>query len=1319
MKLNKLLFSLAFLVLFSTHAWADTEPTNNTYVGSETLALDAEASGNIGNLATDPADYYTITTPEDGTISYSVNLTGSGYVYMKIFDSDGVTELKSTLHTAPGIFVGGLDGRAAGTYYVVVQSYSAGTLSPYDLTLSVVSPVQANDTEPNNTPGTAGVIPQNGAITGHIGYRFNGGSYDIDDYYQLTTTQDGNINVTFNSSEITHYNSIYLYDGDGVTSLGSASGYGTASFTANGLAAGAYYVRMYYYSPGQYSGYTLTNTVIVDGIANDAEINDTYDVALSMAENSSVTGHIGYRINGGSYDVDDYWQFITTQDGNITLNFSSNEVSHYNTINLYDSDGTTNLGGASGYGAASVTVNGLAAGTYYARMNYYSPGQFSGYTLTNTVTPANYTNDVEFNGDLANAVLTETNTTVEGHIGYRYNGGTYDTYDYYKLTTHSSGDFSITLYNPNGAYNQVALLSSAGVVLASGYDYGGLTISKTDAAAGDYYLRVYYYSPTYYTGYTLTNNFCPDAITIIAEGETTFCDGESVTLSTEDHHLDYLWSDGSVTETNTVLLTGDYSLTIDNGAGCVRTSNTINIESTPLPVAIIDADGPTEFCAGGSVTLSVPVIADEYLWSNGATTATITVSTTGDYDVLLTKNSCSAISDPIHIEVNANPVATISADGPTTFCDGGDVTLSATAASDYLWSNGETTASIFVDMSGSYSVMITDVNGCMATSSTTEVTENANPTASISADGATTFCIGESVNLTGSGGTSYLWNTGAITATINVTSTNNYSVTVFNAEGCSDVSSTISVTAEDCGTVSISADGPTTFCNGGSVTLTSSEPTGNVWSNGETTESIVVTASGDYYVDNGLYTSSTISVTVNSNPVATITPDGSTTFCEGGDVTLTANAASSYLWSNGETSASILVEANGSFSVTITDVNGCMGTSSLVDVIVNSNPVATISADGSTTFCIGESVDLTAAGGASYLWSTGETTTTINAITTNSYSVTAYSAEGCSAVSDEVSVIANVCDMLSITADGATEFCVGGSVTLTSSEATGNIWNTGEITQSIVVATSGDYYVNNGINTSNTITVTVTETPTVSIAADGVLICYEASTLITATTDGASIQWQLNGVDIPGATDPVYFASVNGKYTAIASNGTCSATSNIIKLKYAERLPTTPAGTASLCGPSLTMSVPALLGATFQWYQNNTLIVGATSNMFTTTSIGKFYCLAVKAGCTRASKLLEINDACRLEGDAIATLNVSPNPTSETFTLDYNIIHGGTTTIMMTDIAGRSIIHEVKTLESGNYSDEFNINDLVPGIYIIIVVEQDGHPLQQKLVIEK
>lgn len=1440
MKLKKLL-PLLLLFLASNHIWADTEPDNNNAVTADAMALDIASTGTI-NLAGDLIDYYAFTTPADGKITLS--LTGDvTYLTVRLYDADGTTVLGTVSDYSTVIVT--VDGLAAGNYYAAVVAYAAYG-GNYSITSSITNAEYANDAEVNDTYAQALDIAENGSVTGHVGFRYNGGAYDMNDWYKVVTTQDGNITATF-ANNTGDYNNLYIYDNDGTTLLGSTADYGTDTLTVTGKAAGTYYIRLNYYSTNYFNGYTLTNTVTPTNFVNDAEPNDTYATAtITIPENGSVNGHIGHRYNGGSYDTDDWYILNMSQDGQLQLNltqgagiyhgiylydndgttllasnfeygatstvrynlsagtyyakvdnyattyfsgytlqfvatptaFSSdaepNEVytdatvtipiggtvnghigfyrnggtydyddwykltstedgtisltlnqgtGMYHGIYLYDANGTTLLDNTFNYTSTTVSVTNLAAGDYYAKVDNYSTTYYSSYSLTFNLTPSPYGNDPEPNGTLEEATPMLTNSTVDGHIGYRNNGTIYDQNDYYEIVLSEPGDLTLTIEKGPSQYNTIYILNSAGTSLESQSNYGNFSISELNLAAGTYYARVNYYSSTHFGGYTLTNNYCPDQITIIAEGETTFCAGESIVLSTPDHHLNYLWSDGSVTETNTVTLSGDNFLTIDNGAGCIRTSNTITTESTPLPVAVINADGPTEFCAGGDVTLSVPVVADTYLWSNGATTPTITVSATGDYSVELTKNTCSAISDPIHITVNANPVATITPDGATTFCEGGSVTLTANDAESYEWSNGATTNSIVADANGDFYVTITDANGCLNTSSTISITENANPIAGISADGPTTFCSGLSVNLTATGGTSYLWSNGATTATINVTSGGTYYATVTNASGCSAVATSIDVTVEACGTVSIVADGAVEFCDGGSVTLTSSEAAGNIWSTGETTQSIVVAESGDYYCTNGVNTSNTISVIVNANPIATISADGATEFCAGGSVNLTASAANIYDWNTGATAASILVNTSGDYVVTVTDANGCSATSAATTVTVNSNPTATISADGATTFCEGGDVNLMASAAASYLWSNGSTAGTINVSASGDYSVMITDANGCSATSENVTVTENANPTPVIAADGPVVFC-GTDVTLSvDGDYDSYLWSNGETTSSITTASSGSYYVTvtsaTCEGTSNTIDVTADAAPSVSIVSDGTLICFEASTMLTATTDAENIQWQLNGVDIPGATDAVYLASTNGKYRAVATTGLCEATSLEIKLKYAERLTVTPAGTVGLCGGSVTMNVPAAAGATYQWYQNNTLIAGATSNSYTTTTKGKFYCLAYKDGCSNASKLLVVTNDCKVSEEDISSMQIAPNPAANNFTVVYFATIAGESNITISDLSGRIISSENVQTVIGEQTQEYTTTMMPSGMYLVAIRLSDGTVMTQKLIIEK
>src|SRR4029079_12937446 len=126
----------------------------------------------------------------------------------------------------------------------------------------------------------------------------------------------------------------------------------------------------------------------------------------------------------------------------------------------------------------------------------------------------------------------------------------------------------------------------------------------------------------------------------------------------------------------------------------------------------------------------------------------------------------------------------VPASGRTRFCVGGSVTLTASSAASYAWSNGATTSSITVNASGSYSVTVTDANGCSATSAATNVTVNPLPAASITGSGPTTFCAGCSVTLTASSGASYAWSNGATTPSITVNDSGSYSVTVTDPHGC-------------------------------------------------------------------------------------------------------------------------------------------------------------------------------------------------------------------------------------------------------------------------------------------------------------------------------------------------------------------------------------------------------------------------------------------------------------------------------------------------------------------------------------------------------
>ena len=328
---------------------------------------------------------------------------------------------------------------------------------------------------------------------------------------------------------------------------------------------------------------------------------------------------------------------------------------------------------------------------------------------------------------------------------------------------------------------------------------------------------------------------------VSASGAATLCIGSSTNLSASGAST-YTWapvtglSNPNISNpVATPSVTTSYTVT-GTSLNCSDTS-VVTVVVNNLPV--ISLSGITTICNGDSTVLTA-VGATSYLWNPGAQTGSVvTVSpiTNTIYTVVgIDPNGCMGINT-ISVTVNAVPTMTVSASF-SAICVGASSTLSAGGAVTYLWNPGAMFgSSVLVSPTASttYTVDGTNANGCTS-SQIIAVTVNNLPIISIAS--STTICNGSSTTLTASGGASYLWSSGPTTVSIVVspTSTQSYSVTGTDANGCVNVdSANVTVNAMPIVTVST----PAAICNGNSATLTAAGATTYLWNPGAQTGSSV------------------------------------------------------------------------------------------------------------------------------------------------------------------------------------------------------------------------------------------------------------------------------------------------------------------------------------------------------------------------------------------------------------------------------------------------------------------------------------------------
>lgn len=499
--MKKTILLNVFMVLLC--AWhmanaAETEP-NNTKAQANTLALNGNNSGAIGT-ATD-VDWWKVTTNADGKLNVTITVSNSIYLWCQIYDNNGTTVLSQDYTS--GTKTISKDGLAAGTYFLKLYPYYSGEKPVYTISNTLTVPAQANDVEPNGTKAQAKVLPLNSSKTGHINYYYNS-VRDTLDWYEVTTTADGRIRLTVSSANGQNVWA-YLYDNNGITELASGYTSGTAAVVnKDGLAAGTYYVKVKTYYTDEFAPYTLSDSLFSPAEPNNAEPDSTRALAATLPLNGKKTGHINYYYNNHKDSVD--WYKVTTNaDGRLRLTMTSGNGQNVWAY-LFDNDAKTLL--ASGYTSGSAVVvnkDGLAAGTYYVRVNTYYTSEWAPYTIADSLFKPTQANDTEPNNSRAQALTLPVNGSVNGHTNYYYKL-VKDTADWYKLTTTSDGMITINIQSHNGQNVWAYLFdNNATTVLAQAYTSGNTSYSFDGLKAGTYYIRVNTYYNSEWAPYTLGN----------------------------------------------------------------------------------------------------------------------------------------------------------------------------------------------------------------------------------------------------------------------------------------------------------------------------------------------------------------------------------------------------------------------------------------------------------------------------------------------------------------------------------------------------------------------------------------------------------------------------------------------------------------------------------------------------------------------------------------------------------------------------------------------------------------------------------------------
>lgn len=875
------------------------------------------------------------------------------------------------------------------------------------------------------------------------------------------------------------------------------------------------------------------------------------------------------------------------------------------------------------------------------------------------------------------------------------------------------------------------------------------------------------------TSGTIVSTSCPVSITvnplplvaIAASPSNSVCVGTAAALSaTSATAISYQWFNGTSAIAAATGLSlaitesGSYNVKVTDANGCVSTSDasTIAVNSLPTIAAI---SGANQVNIGSNISLFNTTSGG--VWStNNSAIATINASTgllnaisAGSVKVLYTVQNANGCSSFVGTTILVNSIGlkpTISISTATSFCAGSSVILTSSAATLNQWYKdgvvigGANGVTYTATQTGIYTVAA-GLNQVL--SDGIQITVNPLPTATIAqgAELAFTDCASSFVNITANSfsGATYQWlnASGNILNATNqqyaVTEAGNYSVRITDAKGCISTSSITKVAALPTASVT----GSTIVCEGTPVSLSVnqfgySSPTFQ-WKNagvdvsGATSANFNPTVSGTYTVavtDNAITsTSCSIAITVNPLPTGSIAASTITPVCVGTPITLTATPgnASIYQWFNAgnaitnATNNNYIANASGTYSVGITDANGCFNTIGSTTVTINAIPIVG-DIVGEQNICVNTNANFTnpTTGG---LWSSSNTAVATvdqfglvrgvsSGTATISYTVTTNTCA--TTVTRTVTVIAGV----SITTQPTASIsqCVGTSASI-SVVATGNnltyLWFkngtviNGATTSSysdnnLVASDAGNYTVvvssTCGSVTSITSVWTVNAFPVVTLTGTQ-QVCVGSTTSFASTTTGgvwSSGNTNVATVNAAGIITGVSGGTVTISYTVTNTSGCITIVSRDLTVNQTVAVPSI-GGPNAVCTGITDVFTNAEAGGV--WTSSNTALATITSSGLLSAINGGVvnitYTVTTAAGCISSATKQVILTATpakpTITRDFSSNLVSSYNGTNRWFNVSNNLNINTSTSSYNPTTDGRYKVQGVNNGCIGEWSDEF------------------------------